>query len=1218
NAGTPFAIDSSSGDITVADDTQLDYETTSSYSLMVQVSDGISTGSGTITVALNNLNDNNPVVTPATFEIAESTAVNGNVGTVEATDPDAGTLFSAWTITAGNDDGTFTINSSTGEITVAQALDYDTTSSYSLTVSVSDGTNTGSGTIAVDLSDVNDNDPVVTAATFTVDENSADGTVVGTVVATDPDAGTSFSAWTITAGNTGTAFAINGSSGLITVNDETQLDYDTTSSYSLTVEVSDGTNTGSGTITININVNDNSLPILISSSDFELDLGDWSNVTSGDNKDWTRDSGGTPSSATGPLTGAGGSSYYMYLETSSGSADAAGDTAILLGPTISGSNIHLQFDYHMYGINTGTLAVDVFTGGGWVNNVWSISGQQQFSNSALYESADVDLSAYTVSQIRFRATAIGGYQGDIAIDNLEVVSINPSTVDTDGDGVVDSLDLCPSTPVNESANTNGCSLSQVDSDNDGVNDLNDAFPQDPTEWSDLDGDGIGDNADSDDDADGVPDLNDAFPQDPTEWLDSDGDGQGNNADTDDDNDGVADINDLFPLDPTESSDNDGDGIGDNADNDDDNDGVADAVDVFPFDPTESIDTDNDGIGNNSDTDDDGDNLSDADEVGVYGTNPLLADSEGDGMSDGWEVQYGLNPNSNDANADLDEDGFSNLEEFLGGSDPSDVLDLPFETIDELVLGNQASCAKLGDEVVCWGKDTDYQVPNDLTGFSQMSISQWGVFCGLQGNSVNCWGNNTSSLITGLTAVPIDDAVKVKLATLSSTGCVIDLLGSIKCWGTDSYGVATPQNLYNNHQQIEMFQFHACAHNGTNVECWGRNDDYQSDVPGDIGVPVELAVGGLHSCLLQSDQTVRCWGSNANLQTNVPSDLGNVVSIDAGYYHTCALNDVGGVKCWGSNNLGQLDVPAGLAPATKLYSGPYNACADTAKGIVCWGRNNYGQSSIWYNLKDYVVGNDHICGINDKKAMCFGETINTPEAYSIPANIGAPKVIGAGRFHSCVWADNGMHCWGKADSNLIYPASLTNVTAIDGFSYQTCAVNDNDVICWGSNVYGMISQAPISLTQPGELSAGTAHNCVLDGDAARCWGDNRYGQSYSLYNLVNPTAVAVGGVYPDISDTGHSCVADDNGVQCWGSNAEGDLNTPAGLNNVIDLHAGWGITCALESNGTVSCWGNFSNPQTTQLLNIGAVSKIKGYNNNICVQGERRIRCARGSGALLLN
>ncbi|MCI0635459.1 MAG: right-handed parallel beta-helix repeat-containing protein [Actinobacteria bacterium] len=137
----------------------------------------------------------------------------------------------------------------------------------------------------------------------------------------------------------------------------------------------------------------------------------------------------------------------------------------------------------------------------------------------------------------------------------------------------------------------------------------------------------------DSDGDGVVDVNDAFPTDPDESVDTDGDGTGDNADTDDDNDGVPDADDAFPKDPNESVDTDGDGIGDNADTDDDNDGVPDADDAFPTDPNETVDTDGDGVGDNADTDDDGDGLDDAAE-GVLGTDPLDADSDDDGIVDG--------------------------------------------------------------------------------------------------------------------------------------------------------------------------------------------------------------------------------------------------------------------------------------------------------------------------------------------------------------------------------------------------------------------------------------------------------------------------------------------------------------------------------------------------------------------------------------------------------
>ncbi len=70
----------------------------------------------------------------------------------------------------------------------------------------------------------------------------------------------------------------------------------------------------------------------------------------------------------------------------------------------------------------------------------------------------------------------------------------------------------------------------TDTDGDGFVDAADAAPNDPDDWFDIDGDGIGDNADPDDDNDGVADVDDGFPLDPEEWEDADGDGIGDNAD----------------------------------------------------------------------------------------------------------------------------------------------------------------------------------------------------------------------------------------------------------------------------------------------------------------------------------------------------------------------------------------------------------------------------------------------------------------------------------------------------------------------------------------------------------------------------------------------------------------------------------------------------------------------------------------------------------------
>jgi len=261
NTGGAFAINSATGQITVASAGQLDFETTPQFLLTVQVIDsGTPALSDTATITVDVLDVNeSPNVNNQSFSVAENSAGGTSVGTVVATDPDAGQSLS-YAITGGNTGGAFAINSSTGQITVASAsqLDFENASSFSLTVQVTDSATpplSDTATITVNVLDVNES-PNVNNQSFSVAENSASGTSVGTVVATDPDAGQSLS-FAITGGNTGGAFAINSSTGQITVASASQLDYETTPQFLLTVQVTDsGSPAMSSTATMTINLID--------------------------------------------------------------------------------------------------------------------------------------------------------------------------------------------------------------------------------------------------------------------------------------------------------------------------------------------------------------------------------------------------------------------------------------------------------------------------------------------------------------------------------------------------------------------------------------------------------------------------------------------------------------------------------------------------------------------------------------------------------------------------------------------------------------------------------------------------------------------------------------------------------------------------------------------------------------------------------------------------
>ncbi len=249
NTRDAFTINSNTGEITVRDGTQLDYETASVYALTVEVSDGMNIATAAITVNINDVNEEVLTARDQAFTADENSAGGTSVGVVVASGP-IDTL--AYAIMEGNTDNAFAVNSSTGEITVSSSLDYETIQAYALAVEVSDGASTVTATVTIDINDLSEYIPATEDAVFTVDENSPGGTVVGAVTASDADPDDTL-AYRITAGNTNNAFSIEAETGVITVNNGSELDYETTPVYSLTVQVSDGVNTATALVTVNIN-----------------------------------------------------------------------------------------------------------------------------------------------------------------------------------------------------------------------------------------------------------------------------------------------------------------------------------------------------------------------------------------------------------------------------------------------------------------------------------------------------------------------------------------------------------------------------------------------------------------------------------------------------------------------------------------------------------------------------------------------------------------------------------------------------------------------------------------------------------------------------------------------------------------------------------------------------------------------------------------------------
>ena len=202
-----------------------------------------------------------PVVTAAqSFNVSEKAAMGTAFGNVLATDLGPNAIFQNWQIVGGTGASAFAINASTGQLTMLNnaSLDFESsTRSYTLTITVSDGYHTSTAeTVTVNLINANDNAPVVRPGiNFSLDGGTC--SELGKVTATDADdmyqpGFTSFQNWQIVGGTGVGIFAINPSTGMITIADLTHADLNS-NSYTLMVTVSDGVNTSvPKTITVTI------------------------------------------------------------------------------------------------------------------------------------------------------------------------------------------------------------------------------------------------------------------------------------------------------------------------------------------------------------------------------------------------------------------------------------------------------------------------------------------------------------------------------------------------------------------------------------------------------------------------------------------------------------------------------------------------------------------------------------------------------------------------------------------------------------------------------------------------------------------------------------------------------------------------------------------------------------------------------------------------------
>lgn len=266
-------------------------------------------------------------------------------------------------------------------------------------------------------------------------------------------------------------------------------------------------------------------------------------------------------------------------------------------------------------------------------------------------------------------------------------------------------------------------------------------------------------------------------------------------------------------------------------------------------------------------------------------------------------------------------------------------------------GKYHTCALDDNGVTCWGRNNKNQtaVPS-LNNPTQVDAGDWHS-CAIHDGGVACWGSNSF----GEATVPSGINNPTQISAGGYHTCVIHNGGSVICWGLNTSGQTNVPGSISSFTSVAAGMMHTCASHSGGIECWGYNDDDQSE---DQTYTSTLISAGFKNSCVVSGQKIRCWGWNGTTYGGTPAlgrDMINPVMVSTAYDHSCALDD-NGIECWGDNSYGK--APSEITTLNNpiiVSSGTFHSCALDRDGVSCWGVGDvpaddiygldYGQTSV---------------------------------------------------------------------------------------------------------------------------------------------------------------------------------------------------------------------------------------------------------------------------------
>ncbi len=507
------------------------------------------------------------------------------------------------------------------------------------------------------------------------------------------------------------------------------------------------------------------------------------------------------------------------------------------------------------------------------------------------------------------------------------------------------------------------------------------------------------------------------------------------------------------------------------------------------------------------------------------------DTDSDGMPDWFELANfpNLDPNyPGDSVADLDNDGRSNLSEFVAETSPN--IPEPDASVTmsppRLACGNGFTVALKQDGTLWgWGDNRLGQVGDDSKGFK--AIPQ-------QISSATNW----SMVATGV-----------------SHAAAINADGLLYCWGNNQFGELGDGSFEN--KSIPQLvgtgrwkwvtagvNYTMAIHESGTLWGWGGNaggrigrpDVQRTAEPVQIGTATNwfrISAGAYHTLALQTDGSLWAWGWNWEgalglILTNAstaeePVRVGNdrdwrAISAGIGTYkgvvyersYSLAIRRDGSIWGWGKYPpLGSVTLPKRLDPGTnwrQVFAGSAHAIAIAFDGSI-WGMgdNTFGATGLGvrsvtttFSQIDNLTwtaaaaGGKHTMALNRNGALVgwgsntAGE-LGTGEAFNplVPQQVGMEtnwSAVAAGEYHSAaIRADGTLWTWGSASSNQLgivlkgrsdfarfFPTQVgndSNWKQIVAGDYHTVGLKtDGSLWAWGANTGGQLGIGSLKTSQ----------------------------------------------------------------------------------------------------------------------------------------------------------